>query len=85
MTPAKQLPNVDVCSFLFLERSDMRNAYKRKMNCASWTQEDLQSAGESTSRRQTVTASSSLVVIQGTNFLQVTSHFHFSCTYMFFA
>jgi hypothetical protein len=45
-THAKQLQIMDVCSFSFLGRSDMSDTYTRKMNRVSWTQEDLQSAGE---------------------------------------
>jgi hypothetical protein len=44
-THAKQFL-VWMCSFSFLGRSDMPNTYKRKTNRVSWTQEDLQSAGE---------------------------------------
>jgi hypothetical protein len=45
-TQAKQLLIMDVCSFLFIGRSDMSNTYKRKTNRASWSQEDIQCAGE---------------------------------------
>jgi hypothetical protein len=45
-THAIHLLFMDVCSFSFLGRSDMPNTHKRKTTRASWTQEDLQSAGE---------------------------------------
>jgi hypothetical protein len=59
----------------------MPNAYKRKTNRASWTQEESTKRWRGVSREKILIASSSLVKIRGDHFLQVASHVYSSCTY----